>query len=58
MVLCENQQGIQKYSLAVEYKLCVYLHHRSMAANFRNTGPVLLKQNKDQPFSVRVLLEL
>lgn len=57
-VKAQNQQRIKKYSLAVEYKLCVYLHHKSMAADFRNTSPALLKRNMDQPFFIHVLLEL
>ena len=57
-VRAQNQQGIQEYSSAVKYKLHAYLHHKSMAANFRNTGPALLEQNMDQSYFIHVLLEL
>lgn len=35
----------KKCSLAVKYKMHMYLHHKSMAANCRKTDPALLKQN-------------
>lgn len=51
----QTPQGIQKYSLAVEYKLCVY--HKSMAANFRKTSPAFLKQSMYYLVFIHALLE-
>lgn len=57
-VRAQSPQGIQKYSLAVEYKLCVYLYHKSMAVNFRKISPAFLKQNMYQLFFIHALLKL
>lgn len=56
-VRAQSPEGIQKYFLAMEYKLCVYLCHKSMAANFRKTSPTFLKQNMYQLFFIHALLE-